>query len=969
MAETSVVNFKTPAEFISYYSDVLKEELGVYDLQINKLGFIGFLLNLLGHTNYDAKQYYDSLFKEAFVATSQDTENLYFHASTYGYLPTFATSSLASGEVVFDFALLPKMLPGVIKREVVLGKTDSFITFEVDGYKFITDTKYKFVQTLEGYSSIVTNIEGQVTQLPSASAEIRAPFQNVRQYESLNFSLTLPNYSFGSYYPYVIEISDGHIEDIRVWVKTRNVAFDLLEEYSVNYVKYFEESYSKTVFLRKLTSRKFVIEFGSGIRGAYVPAASVVVNVKVTKGVKGNLLKESTIVPSGYITVINYYDAAHSNLINTLPVQSASKFIKVNFQYSENGKDPLSGDALRNDVVNHIQSYDMLVSERDFYNITQKYMNDFKFLFKKSDASINTFYLCRSFRDKYQIVCPTVNHTIKKIDSFSVVENLLEIIVDDPTGLIDAESFYYIVVPSDGFNSATEVQSAVIDTTSRKMLITEEFTFENGSSEVICNTQIGFDAINLGDYIMAEGETVDLAIEVIAKDDASMFVLTLASEYQGENFMGQLEVYQPTRISLAWDEVTDANKYLVYKVVGSDYYFAETFTNSIDDDGTNFIACDYPLNPDLIFYPKFMINGELMISPFLYKWNSFMRWYDGYILYDSFSAHFSETKNTGLANYDIPVLYFFIQYDMLNRKTYIDLKSHQDISSFEFELTISERSIYSQNFVSLDSTTWRYEYSEENGIFWEEFHIELSGKKGTDQSFKGSTYTINQVYNINDQLTVLTYDMYIYSGPGVLDHIDNYIINIPLLSYDRYIEDPEFYLDKSKQFIVDHNVQGKRMISDNLQFRFLDTLTVPAYYLENFTVQKYNSFDIKFPLQVSINIIVDSEMVVNQKINLADKKNQFLLMLADWLQKTHTGTKICFYNSQIVDLIHTDQVWIKSVEVILKDANDTVIPSGIETIPDTEGLENIRDNKLAIIKYSSWFWHWNVDNIDIKMII
>jgi hypothetical protein len=693
MAETSVVNFQSPEEFIDYYSEVLKEELGVYDLQINKLGFVGFLLNLLGHTNYDAKQYYDSLFKEAFVATSRDTENLYFHASTYGYLPTFANPSSAFGEVIFDFALLPKMLPGVIKREVVFGQSDEFISIDVNGYKFLTNTNYKFIQTLEGYSSIVTSVEGKVNQFPSASAEIKAPFQNMSQYDILNFSITLPNYSFGTYYPYVVEIGEGYISDIRVWVQSRNVSSDLAEEYKVSYVKYFEESFSKTVFLRKLTSKKFVIEFGSGIRGAFVPSAEVVIEVKVTRGEQGNISREGIVLPSGYATIINYYDSSHGNQIDTLSPQVASKFIKMQFQYSEGGQDPLTGDHLRNDVINHIQSYDMLVSSRDFYNITQKYMNDFKFLFKKSDVSINTFYLCRSFRDKYQIVCPTVNHTIKKIDETFIAINILESIVDDSTSKVNAESFYYIVVPSDGFNFAAEALSSVIDTTSRKILIAEEFTFENASNEVICDTQTGFDAINLGDYIMAEGETIDLAIEVIAKDDASMFVLTLASEYQGENFMGQLEVYQPTKISLTWDEVIDANKYLVYKVVGSNYYFAETFTNSIDDDGTNFIACDYPLNPDLIFYPKFVVSGEMMISPFLYKWNDFMRWYDGYILYDSFSAHFSNTKNTGLSNYDIPVLYFFIQYDMLNRKTYVDLKSHQDISSYEFKITISERSI------------------------------------------------------------------------------------------------------------------------------------------------------------------------------------------------------------------------------------------------------------------------------------
>ena len=41
MAETTVVNFRTPQEFIEYYSDNLKAELNLYDIQINKLGFLG----------------------------------------------------------------------------------------------------------------------------------------------------------------------------------------------------------------------------------------------------------------------------------------------------------------------------------------------------------------------------------------------------------------------------------------------------------------------------------------------------------------------------------------------------------------------------------------------------------------------------------------------------------------------------------------------------------------------------------------------------------------------------------------------------------------------------------------------------------------------------------------------------------------------------------------------------------------
>lgn len=962
---TSVVNFRSPQEFISYYSNTLKNELEVYDLQINKLGFIGFLLNLLGHTNYDAKQYYDSLFKEAFVATSQETENLYFHASTYGYLPTFAVPSIASGEIVFDFALLSNMLPGVIKREVIIGGDDILIGFESEGYKFLSDSKYKFIQTLNGYSSIITTKEGKVTQLPSANSEIHAPFQGFSQYEEETFDITLPNYDFGTYYPYVIEISDGHIADLRVWVQTKNSS--VVEEYDVNYIKYFEESFSKTVFLRKLTSKKFVLEFGSGIRGAFIPSATITIKVITTKGKSGNLSKKSTLSTSNYLTIINYYDSSYSNKIETLPSTTASKYMKMNFSYSIDGKNPLSGDELRYDVVNHIQSYDMLVSEKDFYNIAQKYLTDFKFLFKKSNMSSNTFYLCRSFRDKYQLVCPTSNQTVKKIDGSLSAINLTTTIQD--SGQLDPKIIDYIIIPSDGFNVASESILPTIDLTPRKTLIPEEFAFENGSNTVLCSNQLAYDAFSIDDYIIAEGAPVSQSLKIISKDDTTEFILTLESNYEGDNFVGQAEIYQPTSVLIEWDVVEDANKYIVYKQVDGIYYCADTYENNIIDDGTNFNLCEYPLIPNLIHFPKFMVGGKEMISPFLYKWNDFMNWYDGYLLYDSFTAYFSETKNTGLENYDIPVLYFFIQYDYLNKKTYIDLKSHQDISAFVFEITISERSIYNQSFVNIDTTTWRYEYSDENGIFWDSFHIELYARKGSDQSFEGSTYAINQIYDIKDELNVLNYQMFVYSGPSVLDHIDDYIINIPLIGYDEFIDDSQYYLDKIKQFIVDYNIEGRRMVSDNLQFRFLDTVNVSSYYLENFTVQEYDSFDINLPLKLDININVDSDIVVDQKINLAEKKDAFLLLTADWLQKNHTATNISFYNSQVVDLIHTDQSWIKSVSVVLKDSSGTIIPNGIETLPDIEGLEKISSDKLGIIKYSSWFWYWDVDNISIKMVI
>lgn len=77
MADELNLSKLTPEEFAEFYMNALKEELGVYDLQANKVGFLGFLVNILGNVTYDSKVYKDFLFKEAFPATAQQDDKKY----------------------------------------------------------------------------------------------------------------------------------------------------------------------------------------------------------------------------------------------------------------------------------------------------------------------------------------------------------------------------------------------------------------------------------------------------------------------------------------------------------------------------------------------------------------------------------------------------------------------------------------------------------------------------------------------------------------------------------------------------------------------------------------------------------------------------------------------------------------------------------------------------------------------------
>ena len=98
-----VLEYKTPEEFIQYYSQKLEEKFENRGIQINKTGVIGFFMNLLGWTNFDVKQYYDMIEKESHIYTAQMYHNVIFHASIYGYYPKFARPSTLTGNISFDF--------------------------------------------------------------------------------------------------------------------------------------------------------------------------------------------------------------------------------------------------------------------------------------------------------------------------------------------------------------------------------------------------------------------------------------------------------------------------------------------------------------------------------------------------------------------------------------------------------------------------------------------------------------------------------------------------------------------------------------------------------------------------------------------------------------------------------------------------------------------------------------------------
>src|SRR6056297_13509 len=280
------VQLKTPGQFVEEESSNLRKHLDNYDVQINKLGFAGFFINLLGNIRYDAFQYYQNLFKESFVALAEDENNLYMHSSIYGYTTSFATPPTAEGSITFDFSYLPKD-SNYSKRIVTL----SNIFFKYNDVPFTTRTVYKFVEEENNYYAIVYLSDGTVNYIPSSTSKITVPFFNVQQYISTKESFRLPNYRYGSYYPYKFEI-DNYLSNLQVYVKQPTKEYSPSNEgdfFEVKNIKYLENRHSQSCFLKEFSTNSFILEFGSGLRGAYVPGSEVTIYKNLTHGQDGRI--------------------------------------------------------------------------------------------------------------------------------------------------------------------------------------------------------------------------------------------------------------------------------------------------------------------------------------------------------------------------------------------------------------------------------------------------------------------------------------------------------------------------------------------------------------------------------------------------------------------------------------------------------------------------------------------------------
>lgn len=392
-----IPNLKTPQEFIDYYWTQLQDELALKNIQVSKVGFIGFFLHVLGFTQFDAKNYYDDLFKEAFPILAEERQNLYFHSALYGYIPPLAIPAHLVGTFEFLLESLPIKDDTVVKRDIYLNN----ITLDLDNnLHFELLSKYHLVNEEDFFVADITNKNNKSIGLNFTYSKRTVPIIDMEQVEIIETEFTTPTYAYGSFYAKLVDIPYHFINDIKVYIEGN--------EYKVEYVKNFTGSEDEVVFVRYL-AHNIVIEFGSGIHGKYVPRKDVKVVLQVTKGVEGNIAAGTYYPSTGTVTVI---DTLNDGTVKEPYTFTAEAFVRINVTYGEGGQDIISSDNLRNALIKYIRHRMNLVSERDFYDIFQQYVFDFELLFKKMYVVDNNIYMHVPFRDQYMVPMYTGNVTV-----------------------------------------------------------------------------------------------------------------------------------------------------------------------------------------------------------------------------------------------------------------------------------------------------------------------------------------------------------------------------------------------------------------------------------------------------------------------------------------------------------------------------------------------------------------------------
>ena len=288
-------------------------------------------------------------------------------------------------------------------------------------------------------------------------------------------------------------------------------------------------------------------------------------------------------------------------------------------------------------------------------------------------------------------------------------------------------------------------------------------------------------------------------------------------------------------IHLQWGSAPGAVRYRVYGrspsfekmwEVGPSTSFSD-YGDEASEESSTLVADGFPKPPEsppYTLFPEFTVGGERFVSPFLYRFNPTYNYYEGWLFYQELLVNFSSLEQTaegGVSAATIPSIFINILYDSTEQLSYINVKSYQQIYDWVFEISIPELGITNEPMENTDESTATYVYSTNQGFIEGAVCVTIRGSTQGVDVFVGKTARINQRYDLSDLLQIPTFSL---GG-------SRYLVDVPLVQKEAFEPNKTYYLDKIYDFLLGFNFEENRMVSDNLEFRFLNTDSIRSYLL------------------------------------------------------------------------------------------------------------------------------------------
>ncbi len=348
------------------------------------------------------------------------------------------------------------------------------------------------------------------------------------------------------------------------------------------------------------------------------------------------------------------------------------------------------------------------------------------------------------------------------------------------------------------------------------------------------------------------------------------------------------------------------------------------------------------------FYPEITIDGSTFLSPFLYEYNEFLKLYKGYlILTDQTFNLNSLLKINSAYTQTEPMIKLQVIFDYQTLTFNFKILPIIDSISFKYKLKIPTLNI--DSFV--DDTTKTYTYS---GIIINKLTVYVYVYDNQN----------NQLYEIKFNSVGLIENTEQFIQLKSLPYLNNNIlIDVPLISKTEFLLDESFYLGRLITQVQTTNLSEVQLVTDNIQLKFINSYYIPQTYNKKLTIQAYD-FSLYLPLRVSISLILETQYIINNTTDINSSINNLKLAIASYLSN-RIDTTIKFYGSQLIDFIHSNNPWIKSVTLTLIDNRDFEIPlSNIETID--QKLFISKNSKIEILEYCPFLWWFDINNINIQ---